>query len=43
LGKGSAQQALSSLLAGGHVLDDDGSARVTDPFLADWLRATHPL
>jgi hypothetical protein len=44
LGKGSAQQANASLLADGHLLEDDhGRARVTDPFLVDWLRTTHPL
>jgi uncharacterized protein len=42
--KGSAQQARAALLADGHLVADDGGRdRVTDPFLADWLRTTHPL
>lgn len=41
--KGSAQAARSALLADGHLTADAGRDRVTDPFLADWLRTTHPL
>ena len=41
--KGSAQAARSALLADGHLTVDEGRDRVTDPFLADWLRTTHPL
>jgi uncharacterized protein len=42
--KGSAQGARAALLADGHLaVDDSGSDQVTDPFLADWLRLTHPL
>lgn len=41
--KGSAQSARSALLADGHLIVEDGRDRVTDPFLADWLRTTHPL
>jgi uncharacterized protein len=42
--KGSAQRARESLLADGHIIEGgNGRDRVTDPFLADWLRRTHPL
>lgn len=42
--KGSAQSARASLRADGHLLvGPDRRDRVTDPFLADWLRTTHPL
>ena len=43
LSKGSAQGARRSLLDHGHLIEVDGSLSVTDPFLADWLVATHPL
>lgn len=41
--KGSAQSARAALLADGHLTVAAGRDRVTDPFLADWLRTTHPL
>lgn len=43
LGKGAAQQARSTLLADGHLVDRDDRLAVTDPFLADWLQRTLPL
>ncbi|HEV2123013.1 MAG TPA: hypothetical protein VGW38_09600 [Chloroflexota bacterium] len=43
LGKGPAQRARQALLDEGHLLDDDGKLRVTDPFLSDWLKLTHPI
>jgi hypothetical protein len=44
LAKSSAQDAVASLAADGHLVADDGGRfHVTDPFLADWLRITHPL
>lgn len=44
LSKGGAQQASSSLRADGHLLEDDrGRDRVADPYLADWLKLSHPL
>ena len=41
LGKGPARRARQVLLDEGHLLEDDGDVRVTDPFLTDWLRLTH--
>lgn len=43
LGKGPARRARQVLLDDGHLLEDDAGVRVTDPFLADWLRLTHPI
>jgi uncharacterized protein len=43
LSKGGAATARSTLLAEGHLLEDEGRLVVTDPFLVDWLRTTLPL